>query len=110
MSENRLRMFEHLLERVLLVAVILGIISYLTGCGEYFELDTKTIIDYRFTEAHTETDTMKTSEGIPYYVSDFVPDKYELLWLYTYKDGHKERKWEECTRFEYMDAQKELGP
>lgn len=109
MSEQRLKELERLLVYILLAAAIVGIISQLTGCGEYFNVESKTVIDYRFTEAHTETDTMKTSDGIPYYVSDFVPDKYELLWLYTYQDGHKERKWEECTRFEYNDAQKELG-
>mgnify|MGYP003293119321 CR=1 FL=1 len=108
MSENRLRMFEHLLERVLLVAVILGIISYLTGCA-YFEVDTKNAIDYRYTEGHTNM-ISKTTDDYPVYEYVFYPEKYEILWEYTYKDGHKERKWEECTRFEYMDAQKELGP
>ena len=108
MTEQRLRTYERLLGYVLLAAVILGIVSQLTGC-DYYEVDTKYVIDYRFTEAHTETDTLKNSDGIPYYVSDFVPEKYERLWEYVYKDGHKERHWEECTRFEYEDAKKELG-
>lgn len=108
MSEQRLKELERLLVYILLAAAIVGIISQLTGCGEYFRVESKTVIDYRFTEAHTETSVDRTGD-YPIYRSDFKPDKYELLWLYTYQDGHKERKWEECTRFEYNDAQKELG-
>lgn len=109
MSERRLKTYEHILWYVLILAMILGIISSLTGCGEYFELDTKTVIDYRFSEAHTETWTRTTDKGVPYNEYHYVPDKYELLWEETYKDGHTERKWEECTRFEYQNAKEELG-
>lgn len=107
MTEKRLRTYERLLGYVLLAAVILGIASQLTGC-DYFEVDTRYVIDYRFSEAHTETKT-DTSGDYPVYKYYYVPDKYERLWEEVYKDGHKERKWEECTRFEYEDAKKELG-
>lgn len=36
-------------------------------------------------------------------------EAFELCWEYTYADGHKERKWEECTRFEYQATKDELG-
>lgn len=109
MSDRRLKTYEHILWYVLILAMILGIISSLTGCGEYFELDTKTVIDYRFSEGHTEIWTKKTDKGEPYYEYYYVGDKYELLWEITYKDGHQERHWEECTRFEYNNAKEELG-
>lgn len=107
MTEKRIRSYEKLLRYVLATAVILGIVSQITGC-DYFEVDTRYVIDYRFSEAHTET-TTDTSGDYPVYKYYYVPDKYERLWEYVYKDGHKERKWEECTRFEFEDAKKELG-
>lgn len=55
MTENRIKTYEKLLGYVLILAVILGIVSQLTGYG------------------------------------------------------HTERHWEECTRFEYNNARKELG-
>lgn len=90
------------------MALILGIISSLTGC-DAFEVDTAIVIDYRFTEAHTEIDTRQNNEGMPYYDYEYVPEKYELLWEETYKDGHKERHWRDCTIFEYQNAVEELG-
>lgn len=107
MSEQRLRTYERLLGYVLLAAVILGIVSQLTGC-DYFEVDSKIKIDYRYQEAYIETNINRLiNQPIPF--EDYYPEKYEILWEYTFKDGHKERKWEECTRFEYEDAKKELG-
>lgn len=107
MSEQRLKAFERLLVYILLAAAIVGIISQLTGCA-YFEVDTKNAIDYRYTESHTNM-ISKTTDDYPVYEYVFYPEKYEILWEYTYKDGHKERTWEDCTRFEYNDAKKELG-
>lgn len=109
MSDRRLKTYEHILWYVLILAVILGIISSLTGCGEYFEVESKIVIDYRYTEGHTEIWTRKTDKGEPYYEYYYAAEKHELLWEYTYMDGHKERKWEECTRFEYENAREDLG-
>ena len=108
MTNRRLKTYEKLFCYIAVVALILGIISSLTGCDAY-EVDTAIVIDYRFTEAHTETYTRKTDQGVPYYVYEYIPDKYELLWEDTYLDGHKERHWRDCTRFEYQNAVEELG-
>lgn len=108
MTEKRLRTYERLLGYVLLAAVILGIVSQLTGC-DYYEVETKTIIDYRYTEAHTEQYDQTDDNGNHYYNYVFVQEKYELLWLEIYKDGHQERHWRKCTRFEYQNAKDELG-
>ena len=109
MTEKRLRTYEKLLGYILILVVILGIVSQLTGCGEYFNEESRIVIDYRYAEGHTEIWTKKTDKGEPYYEYYYVGDKYELLWEVTYEDGHTERKWEECTRFEYQNARKELG-
>lgn len=47
--------------------------------------------------------------NVPYEVDRLYPEKYELLWEITYQDGHIERHWEDCTRFEYDNARTELG-
>ena len=109
MTEKRLRTYEKLLGYILILAVILGIVSQLSGCGEYFKEESRIVIDYRFAEGHTEILTKKTDKGEPYYEYYYVGDEYELLWLVTYQDGHTERHWEECTRFEYNNAREELG-
>lgn len=108
MTEKRIRTYEKLLGYVLILAIILGIMSALTGC-DALEEESRIVIDYRFDEGHTEIWTKKTDKGEPYYEYYYVGDKYELLWEITYKDGHQERHWEECTRFEYNNARKELG-
>lgn len=108
MTEQRIKTYEKILGYILIVAVILGIISSLTGCGEYWEVDSKIVIDYRYTEAHQEAYIVSSGDD-KVNTWDFVPEKYELLWEYTYMDGHKERKWEGCTRFEYNNAREELG-
>ena len=108
MSENKIRKYERLLTFILLLAVIFGIIGALTGC-DAFEVETKTVIDYRYTEAHTEQYDRTDDNGNHYYNYVFVQEKYELLWLETYKDGHQERHWRDCTRFEYQNAKDELG-
>lgn len=107
MSERKLKSFGRLMIYTIIMAVIFGIISALTGCA-YFEIESAHVIDYRFTEAHTEITTRETMEGIPVYDHHFIPAKHELLWEYTYQDGHTEKQWRECTRFEYQNAQKEL--
>lgn len=104
-----------------LVAVFATLWLYvfvLTGCGGYFKIETADVIDYRFTEAHEEERIghskeynmfSETYEDRPYKYQTFVPATYELLWEYTYQDGHTERRWSECTRFEYGNAKEELG-
>ena len=108
MTSNRLKTYERLFLYIAFLALVLGIISQLTGC-DAFELETKCVIDYRYTEAHTEMYARTTDKGVPYYDYQYIPEQYELLWEETYKDGHTERHWRECTRFEYNNAVKELG-
>lgn len=105
MSERKLKSFGRLMVYTIIMAVIFGIISALTGCA-YYEIESAQVIDYRYTEAHTEVYT-STGEN-PTYNYFFIPGKHELLWEYTYQDGHTERQWRECTRAEYQNAQKEL--
>lgn len=75
----------------------------LTGC-KYIEVEQKTLIDYRYSAEHviTEIDNGNTN-------SYHYDEKFELLYEYTYADGHTERRWETCTRFEYARAKEELG-
>ena len=108
MTDKRLKTYEKLFCYIAIMALILGIISQLTGCAA-FELETKCVIDYRYTEAHTEMYTRTTEKGVPYYDYEYIKEQYELLWEETYKDGHKERHWRDCTRFEYQNAVEELG-
>lgn len=81
----------------------IALLVTLTGC-DYFEVEQKTLIDYRYSAEHviTENDNGNTNT----YHHD---EKFELLYEYTYADGHTERRWEECTRFEYARAKEELG-
>lgn len=82
---------------------ILAIVVLLTGC-DYFDVESRTLIDYRYTGAYIE---YQTSDGK---TNSYHHDEaFELCWEYTYADGHKERKWEDCTRFEYKAAKEELG-
>lgn len=87
--------------KTLLVALIM--IFALTGC-KYIEVEQKTLIDYRYSAEHviTEIDNGNTN-------SYHYDEKFELLYEYTYADGHTERRWETCTRFEYARAKEELG-
>ena len=97
--------------------LVLILVCMLSGCKAWEE-DTRCVIDYRFTEFHEEERVAYKKEynwvaekwyDVPYTYIEYVPDKYELMWLITYQDGHTERKWEECTRFEYENALKELS-
>jgi hypothetical protein len=97
-------------------AALILIVAILTGCDAWEE--DKKIIDYRYTSAHYENETEYRKEyswlaedyiNVPYEVARFYPEKYELLWEITYKDGHSERRWKDCTRFEYDNARTELG-
>ena len=53
MRENRLKTYERILGYILILAIILGVISSLTGC-DALEEESRIVIDYRFTEAHEE--------------------------------------------------------
>lgn len=86
-----------------LVAILISVML-LMGCDAW-ELETKTVIDYRYTAQYTEYKTDSDNK----IVTSNQPEKFELLWLYTYKDGSTRRVWEECTRFEYQNAKEELG-
>lgn len=84
--------------------LILTISSFLCGC-DYFEIETKTLIDYRHDAAYTEvgTDYNDKLETI------YHPESWHLYYEITYADGHTKRVWEDCTRFEYKKAVEELG-
>ena len=84
--------------------LVLMVAAMLAGCA-YFDEDSKTLIDYRYSAEYTavQTDDDGKMETKHY------NEKFELLYEYTYADGHTERRWEECTRFEYAAAKEELG-
>ncbi len=97
------------------LSIIFIVILLITACRH---IDREQIIDYRFTPAHEETRTGMKKEWnvwaedwyeVPYEYKVFVPDTYELMWEYEYDNGTKERKWKECTRFEYEEAKEELN-
>jgi hypothetical protein len=98
-------------------AALILIVTILTGCDAWEE-DRKIIVDYRYTSEHYEKETEYRKEyswlaedyiQVPYEVDRYYPEKYELLWEITYQDGHTERRWKDCTRFEYDNARTELG-
>ena len=89
---------------ITLVMTIVMTMTFLVGC-KYFDVETKTLIDYRYSAEHVEYST--NSDGKT--SSCHYNEKFELLYEYTYADGHTERHWEECTRFEYQKAKDELG-
>lgn len=84
--------------------LVLMVAAMLAGCA-YSDEDSKTLIDYRYSAEYTavQTDDDGKMETKHY------NEKFELLYEYTYADGHTERRWEECTRFEYAAAKEELG-
>jgi len=95
--------------------VVTLVVSCLVGCAQ---VETKYIVDYRYNEPRSDIVTEYTykyniwkeeRELVPDTHTVYVPECYELMWEYQYDDGHKERRWEECTRFEYENAQKELN-
>lgn len=91
------------MKKIKSLVAILAAISILTGC-DYFEVESRTLIDYRYSGEYTE---FNTSDGDT--KSYHHDEEFSLLWEYTFADGHKERKWERCTRFEYKAAKEELG-
>lgn len=82
----------------------IALLVTLTGC-DYFEVEQKTLIDYRYTAEYTEYSTDSNGKT----TSTHSNEQFALLYEYTYADGHTERRWEECTRFEYARAKEELG-
>lgn len=82
----------------------IALLVALTGC-DYFEVEQKTLIDYRYTAEYTECTTDSNGKT----TSTHSNEQFALLYEYTYADGHTERHWEECTRFEYARAKEELG-
>ncbi len=89
------------LTRIIAIVAMLGLLS---GCA-YFDVETKTLIDYRYSAEHVEYSTDNNGKT----TSEHYNEKFELLYEITYADGHTERCWEECTRFEYAAAKEELG-
>lgn len=75
----------------------------LTAC-DAFTVERKTLIDYRHSDEWVE---YYTYDG--HQVSKHHDEEWSLLYEITYADGHVERRWEECTRFEYDKAREELG-
>ena len=87
--------------RIIAIVAMLGLLS---GCA-YLDEETKTLIDYRYSAEHVEYSTDNNGKT----TSEHYNEKFELLYEITYADGHTERRWEECTRFEYAAAKEELG-
>lgn len=75
----------------------------LTAC-DAFTVERKTLIDYRHSDEWVEYYTYDGRQ-----CSKHHGEEWELLYEITYADGHVERSWEECTRFEYNKAREELG-
>ncbi len=105
------------MKKLNVIFLLLFLVMLITSCDN-LEEDTKRIVDYRHNDSYTEVYTTIESkynlssdewEHIPVTKTRYVPESYELLWEITYKDGHTERHWKECTRFEYENARKELG-
>lgn len=92
------------MKKVYTVIMAMILIVALARC-DYFEVETKTLIDYRYSGEHMEISTNSDGKTSSYHYNE----KFELLYEYTYADGHTERHWEECTRFEYQKAKDELG-
>lgn len=91
--------------KTLTTAMIIA--SIICGCS-HFEVSKKTLIDYRHDAAHQEINT--TGFGDDKEVNSYYyPEQWSLLYEITYEDGHVERQWEDCTRFEYKKAVEELG-
>lgn len=113
---------DKIMKKVSAIVIVMCIIStLLVGCGDFSDtwtVETKRIVDYRYVEQYTEIYTgferkydFRKDDWVTFPVTktNIVKAHYELLWEYTYADGHTERCWEECTRFEYENAKKELG-
>lgn len=92
----------------IIVPLLISLAMFLlVGC-KAFEVEQKTLIDYRYTPSHSYSVTEGFDED-KRVVAKYEKESFELLWLYTYADGHQERHWETCTRFEYQKAKEELG-
>lgn len=96
------------MKKIRIAAMILFLSLSIMSCGEYFEEESKIIIDYRHNDPYIETRTsgFDDDKSINTY---YHPETWELLYEITYADGHKERRWQDCTRFEYNNAKIELG-
>lgn len=108
MDEEILKKYKPIFIGILLAAVILMIIGLFSGCRGHFEVVSENVIDYRYTESRTQSYSRVSDKGYPYYEYYFVPEKFELMWEYTYQDGHKRRTWKECTRVEYQKAKEAI--
>lgn len=92
------------MKKIKTAILILATMAMLAGC-DYFEEESKTLIDYRYSAAYTEVNTDEKGNV----ATEHYNEKFELLYEITYADGHTERRWQECTRFEYAAAKEELG-
>lgn len=93
--------------KIIIPILLLLTVLSLVGCKGW-EVEQKSMIDYRYTPAHNYS----TVEGFGderRVVSHYESESFEILWLYTFADGHQERHWQTCTRFEYQKAKEELG-
>ena len=92
------------MRKITRIVAIVAVLGLLSGCA-YFDVETKTLIDYRYSAEYTSIQTDNNGKT----TSEHYNEKFELLYEITYADGHTERRWEECTRFEYAAAKEELG-
>lgn len=92
------------MKKISTMIMALILVITLAGC-DHFEEESKTLIDYRYSAAYTEVNTDEKGNV----ATEHYNEKFELLYEITYADGHTERRWQECTRFEYAAAKEELG-
>ena len=98
---------------IIFALVIILLTNLICGCGK--EIIDKQPVDVRHTSAHTEVQTYnqpiwtgKAMFLIPMTRHINHPEKWEILWLYSYSDNTYSRKWAKCTESEYLAAKEYL--
>lgn len=92
--------------KILIITIFIS--TLLVGCGEYFKEESRIVVDYRHNEPYVLT-RQTLDDGNIITNQSYQGESFELLWEITFEDGHKEREWHTCTRFEYNNAVLELG-
>lgn len=88
-------------KKVCVIVLIMIGVFFLIGCTKIIR---KTPIDYRFTPAHSETETyfiICPYSMIPMVRSVYKQDKFEILYQVEYEDGKIRNRWETVDRATY---------
>ena len=112
--------FDELITTIVITGLVVFVI--IAGFGAYKDskrvVDTDTIVDVRYNEAYTKTETDTKYEYnwhtgeyelVPYFKTTYVPESYELMHEISYEGGKVKREWRTCTRKEYENAKLELN-